>query len=326
MKKQIGIEKLLTWTYRDELPKEQTSIGSFLRPEGFSQPWGAVTKTGILGQSVDEPDVRNRFGLVPDFTSQTEPHPDALDVWSAVQALDTSHIVRIPDDWNPIAEFGDLGPLGRAAVVRGIRKATVTDAKGNQHLRRQLSEFVQHFVIMGGAPQWTFPKPELKLVSNRYGTPKCFIREVINVDGQNIEVETENGFDKKKQGRKPGAYTKPFLDPDPISAVIARVEYVVWYDVLGWLVDHLSGRLLDHEPVSSQMPGEPWSTGRQPPLRILIDRQTPQPRLFHRVGRVPLAPRREPVTPVRNVINSEDRERGYVLVDGQKLPIARRAR
>lgn len=274
MKKRIGIEKLLRWAYRDELPKELARPG-FLRPEGFRSPGANLVRTGDLGQSIQEPDIRNRYGVVPDFTADGSPHPDAIRIWHAVQGLAELH-VDLPEGWNPLVDMGDLGPLGSAAIVKGIKQACVSDRSGVLWLRRPLHQFLEHFVIMGTVPDWTWETPVLKHQCYANGTPRWFIKEMVVANGANIEVEVD-GFDKTARRPKIGAYQKPYLDPDPAHAVVARIEYRVWHAAISFLADDLAGALDEHEVTQTDRAAEPWAEGERPAPRILIDPRPVQP-------------------------------------------------
>lgn len=266
MKKPISIEKLLVWTYRDELPKEQ--VGTlFLRPDTFAGSWGAITKTGLLGTEVQEPDIRNRYGLVPDFTAQASPHEDAVKVYQAVRRLGDLHL-DLPADWNPLVDLGDFGVDGAAAIVRGLAALSVTDINGRRHLRDVHGpvHLVERAAIMG-PPDWHFPKPVRKLVSHSNGKPRWFIKEK-TATGHVYEAE---GFDTSARRPKIGAYQKPYLDPDPIDAVVARGQYQIWYTALGLIVDDLADRLELWDVGPSAQSPYPWEDGDVAMPRILSD-------------------------------------------------------
>lgn len=272
-KKKITPERLIAWAYKDELPKAQTS-SSFLRPEGFGFGWGSVGRYGKYLADPQEPDIRNRFGVVPDLTSTSQPHPDAIAVWIAVHELEALQF-DLPDDWDPISDLGDLGPEGRAAVVRAIDRLSVRGHNGERYLRLSLPQVVQRCAILG-APDWRAEKPERKLVSHTNGKPKWFMRTTIETKTGPLEIEVD-GFDNKARRPHYGAYQKTFLDPDPADAAEARGEYQLWHWSVEFVGERLAGRLEDHEVAASELTGYPWEEGDRPAQCILVDPRPPQP-------------------------------------------------
>lgn len=268
--KTIAIDALLRWTYRDELPKEHLSTG-FLRPRGFGSPGAILIKTGRQGQTIDEPDVRNRFGVVPDFTASNDPHPDATRVWMAVQELAKHDEIDLPDNWNPIPDLGDFGTLTGGAIVRGIAKACIRDRTGAVRTRETSSPhyLIGFHAIMGNAPDWTFPMPVEKIKRHQNGTPRYFVREKINVRGEDMDVEHE-GFDKTAGRPKAGAYTKPYLDPDPADAVLDRIKYRIWHSACAFLAEDLAGRLDEHQVKELDLPGEPWEPDQKMRVPVIL--------------------------------------------------------
>ncbi len=281
--KQSGtpIENLVRWAYRDELPKEGLGARRFLRPLAFGSPWASVTKAGVLGTDIQEPDIRNRFGVTPDLTAQTAPHPDAVRIWHEVQELGGLEL-DLPPDWYPLSDMGDLGPLGKAAVAKGLDAVALRSASGKRLLRQRYepSYLVAHCAIMG-APEWRFPKPAMKLASHENGKPRWFMRQMIETDGGPIEIEVD-GFNQRAHRPHDGAYQKRHLDPDPAAAVEARAEYEIWLAALGLLVERLTGALDAHWPLPPEALPQPWEGAAKAAGAILDDRNARQPR-----GRVP---------------------------------------
>lgn len=277
----IDIEALVRWAYRDELPKAASVAGEGLA-FGFRSGWGGVERYGELLAVVQEPDIRNRYGLVPDFTATGEPHPDAVAVHEAVEALATLEFVQ-PEGWNPLSDMGDLGIDGPAAVARGLaRLLVVEDARGADValsrdlrsaavkdgvargqrlvLRRSPARLVIRQAILGGCPPWEAEAPE-RCVVMEYGKPKWFRRVVQVSDGAfgpaSHEMEVD-GFDAKRRRPFPDAYQRFILDPDPADAVHARAEYEIWIAALGVLVEDLAGQLHAHAPTPPTRATRPW--------------------------------------------------------------------
>jgi hypothetical protein len=275
VKKSLSIEKLLLWAFRDELPKEQATT-SFLRPDTFTNPAMAISKVRDLGTTVDEPDVRNRFGMVPDFTAQESPHPDAIAVYHAVRRLSELQLA-LPDDWNPLTDMGDLGPDGPAAIAAALRRLSITDINGVRHLRdgHAPTYLVPRSAILG-PPDWQCEKPVRKTEKLHDGRIRYFVMQNIVTEQGSFEIEVD-GFDYGKNRAKPGAYKKTFLDPSPEDAAVARGEYEIWHAALGVLAEELAGRLEDHDVIASDRPARPWEEGERPAPRILVDNTPRQP-------------------------------------------------
>ncbi|WP_296585705.1 hypothetical protein [Xanthobacter sp.] len=255
--KRMDIEALLRWAYREELPKA-AAAGSRL-VVGFKTGWGGMERFGELLAVIDEPDIRNRYGLVPDGAATTDPHPDAVRVHDAVMALRRCDL-EVPEEWNPLADMGDLGPEGAAAVVRGLAGMTIINDKGARVLRRSVARLVIRQAILGGAPDWEGDLPERHVVC-AHGKPQWFRREVVVTEGVFGPVSHEieiDGYDHKRQRPYGDAYRKMVLDPDPAPVVQGRAEYELWRFALDMLVEDLRGVLEEHAPTWSQRSWRPW--------------------------------------------------------------------
>lgn len=287
LKKRIEIEALLRWAYRDELPKEHELLAG---PDGFGGPWGGVERVGRYGTVIDVSE--NRFGVVPDFTATTLPHPDAVRVAAVVVALDALEL-DLPDDWAPLADLGDLGPLGAAAVARGVAGLISTAADGRRRLRTAPRRLIMKHAIMGGTPVWQADIPVQKVECRANGMPRWFRRQVIVTEDGSMEIEVD-GFNAKRRMPYGDAYQKPYLDPDPVEAVIGRAEYEVWHAALAVLVEDLNDvrwsevvdgvrvervGLRDYEVIHSARPVRPWETGDLAPQQVWQDLTRPTQRL-----------------------------------------------
>lgn len=297
-KKKMPIDALIRWAYTVELPKAQARGRTFLRPEGWAMPWGAVTKTGMLGAEIDEPDIRNRYGLAPDVTAHSDPHPDAVRLYNEVRGLDELSF-DVPEDWYPLADIcpedGPLAPWARGAVIRGLdemliagpstteaavsrgaRSAEVVATRAPRRtLRRPVSDLIRRIAVLG-PPDTAADTPSLEVVRATNGRPRYFIRETIVTATGPVEVEVD-GYDRKRRLPKPGAYTKSYLDPDPADVVLRRAEHQVWHAACGILVTLLHGRLEAHAAEPADFPPWPWETGQRPAPRVLLDLRPPQP-------------------------------------------------
>lgn len=263
----IGIEEVLRWAYRDELPKVTQTVRAHVGPLQFGQAWGGVERYGELLTLIDAPE--NMWGVVPDFTATTDPHPDAVMVAEAVADLDGLDI-DLPDDWYPLADLGDLGALGAAAVSRATGRLFLVDADGRRRLRSTPRRLVVKHAIMGGSPVWEADVPALKVECGANGRAKWFERVMVTTETGSMEVEVD-GYDAKRHAPRPGAYRKEFLDPDPADAAISRGEYEVWHAALGVLVEELAGRLTSRDVAPCPRPVRPWEGTPIAPRRVLPD-------------------------------------------------------
>jgi hypothetical protein len=284
-KKTVDIEALVRWAYRDELPKAAATPGRLA--VGFKTGWGGVERYGELLAVIDEPDVRNRFGLFPDRFADGEPHDDAVRVHDAVMALQSCEMA-MPEGWNPIADMGDLGPEGPAAVARALAGLTLITEKGDAVLRRSVSRLVIRHAILGGCPAWEGDVPARRLVTAQGGKVRWFRRVLVTVEGafgpvcEEVELD---GFDPKRREPFPDAYTKTILDPDPEPVVQGRAEYELWRAALDILAEDLDGALDAHDVRPSARSARPWERP-DPERRILPSLLVPPvPERVTRAGR-----------------------------------------
>jgi hypothetical protein len=280
VKKDITIEALLRWAYRDELPKAGGS--SRLRVAGFGGAWGGVERYGELLSVIDDENL-NRYGVVPDFGATTEPHPDAVMVGEMVKALDAFPL-NLPDDWDPCGDWPELGAEGPAAVRRAIERETYIDPAGERRFKTAISRLIMRHALLGDAPVWDGEEPQVKLVCAANGKPKWFRRVLRLVeDGDPVngiqpvyaEVEVD-GLDPKLRIPYPDAYRKTYLDPDPAEVIVSRAEYEVWCAALDLLACDLDGMLESHTLIPSARPARPWETGELARPRVLMDLSRPE--------------------------------------------------
>lgn len=270
-KKPVGIEQLLRWAYRDELPK----MGALARgPAEYARPWSQIERMGEeLSLALDD----NRYGVVPDFSAQSLPHQDAIAVHEAVMRLDDLDLV-VPEDWNPIEEMGDLEGLARPAIARALDAETLTGRDGKRRLRQTPRRLVFKHAILGGTPEWEIVLPQVCPVTER-GQVKYFRRVVTWLDGLTGPVQHEievDGYNSKAKMPYGDAYTKQLLEPDPHLGLIGRAEYEVWHAALGVIAADLAGMLDEREVVPCERPARPWETAfAEAEPRILRDLTQP---------------------------------------------------
>lgn len=263
--KAIEVERLLAWAYREELPKAAPPPP----PAGVANAWAPVGRwLDELSEKVAEP---NAYGVVPMRGPDLRPHPDALLVHEAVAGLDDLDL-SIPDDWQPFADFGDLGEAGRMAARGAL--AYMADACRLRRLPRQL--IVRH-ALLGGCPDWESEQPVLEIVRAGNGAPRWYIKRAIlmaTVSGGEVSTEVEvDGWCPRKRRPLTGAYQKSVLRPDPAPAAIGRAEYEVWHAALGVIAADLEGVLSGHDVRACARPARPWEADAVagPAPRVLRD-------------------------------------------------------
>jgi hypothetical protein len=280
MKKPIEIEKLLTWTFREELPK--AGAARALTGIGFGRAHRAVEKFGEYMTLIDCDGI-NRFGVVSDLMAMEEPHDDAIAVFEAVAALDEID-VELPEDWNPLGDMEGIDAELPGLLARALDKVTVLDATGARWMKIGPGALVMKHAIMGDAPCWEADQPERKIVLGAKGAPAWFRTITVETSGGPIAQEVD-GYDPK--GKRPfaGAYRKTWLDPDPLPAALGRAEYEVWHSALAFLVDELDGRLETVDVMHCPRAERPWEGPRQAAPRVLPNLRVVEPVRALRMGR-----------------------------------------
>lgn len=274
--KQVEISNLVRWAYRDELPKAHP-LGYGRTALGIGFKTGSIWQMGKLGVKVQETTI-NRFGLAPDLTSTSEPHPDAAAVWRAVQQL-TDLSLTLPEDWQPLSDMPGVEEAVpeavRAAVERlsypvdgdvavasyeragGLHRAILSRPSDERMLREPVSRLVAKYAVLGGHPDWEAEPSVRRWMTNENGTKKYFRKEIVTTESGIITVEVD-GMDHKKRRPYPDAYLKHFWDPDPSEAVESRALYEIWHAALCFLVDELNGAMQDHIAVPPMLSARPW--------------------------------------------------------------------
>lgn len=254
--KRIDIEHLVRWAYCDELPKvgRETSLIAAIRSS-----WSSLSRYGELLTVVQEGDIANRWGLVP-LAGADDPHPDALVVADAVEAL-AGFEVELPEGWNPLSDMGDLGPEGLEAVSRGLDRLSPVGADGQRKVRQPLARLLIRHAVLGSAPAWEAEAPAPRMVIGANGKPMWFRRIVATSPGPFGPVTTTvevDGYNPSRQRPFPGAYRKVELVPDPAPVVVERGEYELWVAGLGLLVELLAGKLAAHVALPCARVPRPW--------------------------------------------------------------------
>jgi hypothetical protein len=238
MRRRIPIEKLLTWAYRDELPKQTVSALT---------GWERMI---YLGTSVDEAPLHPKLPAV-----LGPPHPDALRIEWRVREMDP--VVAVNWSWvrhhlmPDLAHYIDGDDTTVLTVARMItrRRATVELYRAEQvAYRTSPRALVEMHARLGNSPTWDTGPVKLVRVQADNGKAKVL------GPGGSIRARDPGGR------LVDGAYCPVELDPRPEAIGEARWEYVVWHTALVQLAHELKTDLTDHEPLPPGAPQRPWVT------------------------------------------------------------------
>lgn len=268
-----SVEDLIAWAWREELPKAPKQSG----PRQMASGWMQTERFAEYLSLVDLHGI-NEYGAVPDFSADSWPCRDAQMIGRAVLELD-DYALELPEDWRPAPELDSFGGLGAKTVSDAWRRMTV-DHGGGQKLRLRPSEIVVHRAVMGYDPgSMAIEGVEQRYETAANGKERWFVVKQMDVivgrdgDGnditrlENVEV---NGWSQRLHRALPGAYRKPYLDPDPVDAVIARAEHEIWLSALGMVFDQVAREMTDVVMLPSRVDPQPWRDDAREP-RILPD-------------------------------------------------------
>ena len=270
--KRIGIEALLAWAYRQELPKAGSgTLRGHAGPGAGIGGWDMVAEYGELHALID---TSNHWGCVPDFSAEAEPHPDAVLVGQAV--------ARLAD-----ASFEACAGYDVLADLRLEDGSALTDEERDDCHRRGLAiaringarmpATIARRAILGTVPDWAGWPVARKPVTNAQGGPAWFRKAArAAADGGPDLVVEIDGYDRRRQRPHPGAYRRTRLTPDPVQMVIDRVEYQAWVLALASIAADLDGALADHAVEGPERSLWPWEgeERRQAP-RVLFPQNLP---------------------------------------------------
>ncbi len=270
MKKQIGIEALLAWTYRDELPK--AGAARALSGVGIKRAYRAVEAYGEYLSLIDCAG-ENRFGVVADLMAMAEPDIDAVRVYEAVQTLSEMEIGLEADD-HLLSDMDNLGDERPGILMRALDRVTIADGSVRVMKGNPAWLIVKH-AILGGSPIWEGMQPERGFKRAATGNGAAWFRKIsVETSAGPMEVEVD-GYDAKSKRPMAGAYRKVVFEPDPTPVAESRIEYKIWHGALGILTEALTDALDGFDVVPSERAARPWEEAPVLAPRILPSLQMP---------------------------------------------------
>jgi hypothetical protein len=268
-RRSIGIEALLRWAYREELPRASAAPARM----GIGLPEASYGLVGIAEYltPIDAGMGVNGFGVVA-LPSEREPHPDAVRVATAVAALDELDL-ELPEGWDPFEDMGEMG--GRRVRIAGdvLDRLTIPGRDGARRLRSGPSRLVVRHAILGGAPDWVGEVPEERFVCGEKARPRWFVRQAITLPGGEVYEVEADGWSSAAKRPVAGAYRKTYLEPDPVPVGVERGEYEIWRAALDVLSGSLENQLETWQIEACTLPFRPWvdAAPSAPSGRILPD-------------------------------------------------------
>ncbi|MCB8835952.1 hypothetical protein [Aurantimonas sp. VKM B-3413] len=253
--KRIGIEALLSWAYRQELPKAGSGGEA---GQALGGGWDAISDFGEIWTLIDS---SNAWGCVPDYSAEAEPHPDAVIVGRTVKALGDAWF-EMPEAADGFDMLADVRLSGGERLTDGERADC--HARGFALARVGMAGRVPGLIIrhamLQTRPGWSAAGTvERRAVLNPQGGPAWF-RTVMRSAGAgrpDLPVELD-GFNRASRRPHPGAYQKTRLVPDPAGLVAERLDYQAWALGLATLAGDLAGRLAGHAVDGPYVRLWPW--------------------------------------------------------------------
>lgn len=257
----IDIEDLVSWAYREELPKQPRPAPGV---RAMAPGWSSISRFGELLADIDGGDWRNQFGVTPDLMAKDAPHADALLVAEAVESM-VDIAVEVPECWWPFDDFArpeEWGDIGRHVVADALARQCRPGPNGGLFAKNRPSAMVHRYAILGSCPVWEAEAPVYQRVRGPNGKARWFItRKVpVTVEGKIVaynDVEMD-GWNGTRRRPWPGAYHKWELSPSPFEAACDRLDYEVWHAGLTLLARQLEGRLESWVVTGPARAARPW--------------------------------------------------------------------
>lgn len=263
MLKKIGIEALLTWAYRDELPKlARLPEEQFCEMAGSSSTWAQIQQFALLGTKID---TSGSSGL-PDGVHVVEhPHPDALVVAAAVAAVVEASL-DMPEGFDALSDMAGMTGAERADLHQ--RGFAIARTGGDQ-----LVALVVRRAILGMEPSWRDHGPVKRRTVRSPNGKDAWFRMVTAASGPGRPSHPQEveGFDVRNHRPFRGAYRKTYLDPCPSLLAAERIEYQAWALALSLIAAQVRAAITSFDVEDACVPLWPWEgEGRREAPRIIL--------------------------------------------------------
>ncbi len=293
--KEMEIENLLLWAFREELPKKQLSVQEMC--------WDSMAISGPFGP-IDEGISVQRYAYVG------EPHADARIIEKAVDALPLVVI-----DWEESLEaiMGDLcglvsvNDLTRQTLEERPTKSGWTDGRRHHENSRnppashdlrgksardvllvgsvQVAELVATHARQGTRPKWYSQPATCHPTPSRDPSKALLIGQSGGRNLYSIGSHCPISWGIK---RKDDKYGDKLITP--VMIALARADYIGWWRGLSMLAESLV--LAEHVALPPTAPRLPWFNP-EPSAAVFGQRSPPK------MPALPLKPLRERAGPMR---------------------------
>jgi hypothetical protein len=249
IRRKLDIELLLSWAYRDELPKQELAASAWDSIDHYCQNGG---------QSIDE-DPWQAHLRSQRYAFIGKPHNDALYLDWFVNTL-ADQTIGWPSAKRSLLHH--LEPYLTPATESAIRK-----------IRVQPAGLVRAHARMGTRPMWDLyyrfdpvllknKKPLVQYVDRHGRITDCHSGQRDYLRGGRCPLMLAISSRSGECGRL----------GDPLLTIVgARFEYLAWHTALRELVERVkaSGGLADHEPIAPRAEQLPWINGVEEKPRVL---------------------------------------------------------
>lgn len=250
--KTVTIDELLTWAFVNELTKGGGVDGLANANSAWrmleASSWGKITSFAELGTLIDRSGDGSNYWL-----EQGEPHEDAVTLGRAVAELALCDVV-VPAGWNALADWPETDGLADQAVARAVERFSLrmTARRGTQ-----IVSLVVGTAILGREPDFSAEPSKVRMVE-RGGKPAWFMQKrVTDRLGQTYDIEVD-GYNGRSQRPHRGAYRKYEFSVDPVSDILARLDYQIWVGALRMLEREVAPQMIGHRIVGCDRSMTPW--------------------------------------------------------------------